>query len=163
MSDYTHNKAPKDSQFCKILRRSINLDRKRQALEWDDIANELGLSGGTLDNKLKPAMPTSDITVSEFMHFLELSGDYAALEYIAKKFDFMLIPKKDAEAKTSDINQLVDKANMENADVFRVVKMIISDNIITDDERDIILKEIDEAEKANAELRDLLLHIKTDK
>ena len=75
----------------------------------------------------------------------------------------MLIPKKDAEAKTSDINQLVDKANMENADVFRVVKMIISDNIITDDERDIILKEKDEAEKANAELRDLLLHIKTDK
>lgn len=163
MNDYMHNKESKDSKLCKIIRKTITLNRKALGLEFEDVAHELGLHAGTLENKLKPSMPTSDLTVTEFMHFLELTGDYAALEYIAKKFDLVLIPKKDSEAKTSDINQLVDKANIENADVFRVVKMIISDNIITDEERDIILKEIDEAEKANAELRDLLLHMKTEK
>lgn len=159
MSEYTHNKAPKDSQFCKTLKRSINLDRKRQGFSWDDAANELGLNGGTLENKLKPSMPTSDITISEFIHFMELSGDYGALEYLAKKFDHVLVPKKHAEVKAGDINTLVDMASMENSDVFRVVKMAMADKVITDEERDLILKEIDEAEKANAILKDRVLHM----
>ncbi len=159
MSDYTQNKAPKDTQFCKILKRSINLDRKRQEFSWDDAANELGLNGGTLENKLKPAMPTSDITISEFIHFMELSADYDALEYLAKKFDLALIPKSQAEAKACDVNTLVDIASIENSDVFRVVKTAMADGVITEEEKAAILKEIDEAEKANALLKDKVLHL----
>ncbi len=163
MSDYTHNKAPKDSQFCKILKRSINLDRKRQEFSWDDAANELGLNGGTLENKLKPSMSTSDITISEFIHFMELSGDYDALEYLAKKFDLVLLPKQEAASKAIEIGTLVDTASIENNDVFRVVKMAMADNVITEEEKASILKEIDEAEKANALLRDKVLHIEATK
>lgn len=161
MSDYTHNKAPKDSGLCKVIRRSINLDRKRQGYEWDDAAHELGLNGGTLDNKLKPSMATSDMTVTELMHFMELSGDCAALEYLAKKFDMVLIPRSQEVTKVADINLLVDMASIENNDVFRVVKIAIADDIITKEERENILKEIDEAQKANAKLKDRILHVAT--
>lgn len=159
MSDFTHNKAPKDSGLCKTIRRSINLDRKRQGYDWDDAAHELGLNGGTLDNKLKPSMPTSDMTVTELMHFIELSGDYSALEYMAKKFDMVLISKSHEKASTSDLNLLVDKANMENSDVFRTVKRAIEDGVIDNEERENILKEINEADVANAKLKDTVLHI----
>jgi len=157
MSDYTHNKAPKDSGLCKTIRRSINLDRKRQGYEWDDAAHELGLNGGTLDNKLKPSMPTSDMTVTELMHFMELSGDYSALEYITKKFDMILVPKKHESTKIADINVQVDIASIENNDVFRAVKIAIADEKLTPDEKENILKEIEEAEAANARLKDTVL------
>lgn len=157
MSDYTHNKAPKDSGLCKVIRRSINLDRKRQGFDWDDAAHELGMNGGTLENKLKPSMATSDMTVTELTHFMELSGDYAALEYLAKKFDMVLIPKKHESTKIADINVQVDLASMENNDVFRVVKVAIADDKLTPDEKENILKEIEEAEAANARLKDTVL------
>lgn len=159
MNDYIHNKAPKDRELCRIIKRAINLDRKRQGFDWDDIANELGLNGGTLENKLKPSMSTNDIAITEFMHLLELSADYSPLEYIAGKFDMVLIPKKQAAANISDINILVDKANIENGDVFREIKNAISDGIIDEAEQKRILKEIDEAQKANAELKDRVLHV----
>jgi hypothetical protein len=69
----------------------------------------------------------------------------------------MIIPKHTDEAKTSDINLLVDMASIENNDVFRVVKKAIADGVITPEEKKAILKEIDEAESANAELKDLVL------
>ena len=47
---------------------------------------------------------------------------------------------------------------MENNDVFSVVKRAIADDIITPKEREEILKEIDEAQQANAELKDMVLH-----
>ncbi len=81
-TSYTHNKRPKDTKLCQTIRRSINISRKLQSFTWDDAANELGLSGGTLDNKLKPAKHENDITLSEFIHILEITGDYEPLEYL---------------------------------------------------------------------------------
>ncbi len=83
------------------------------------------------------------------------------LDGILKEFDLVAVPKEHTKASASDINLLVDMANMENADVFRVVKMAISDNELTADEKEEILKEIEEAEKANAMLKDRVLHIAT--
>jgi len=159
---YTHNKQPKDARLCKILRKAITLDRKRNGFDWEDIANELGLNGGTLENKLKPSYDNGDITLSEFMHFMEMSGDFTALEYIANKFDMVLIQKQQEETKTVDINLLVDMANITNNDVFREVKVDIEDGVIDKDERERILKAIDTAQKANAKLKDRILHLDQD-
>lgn len=159
MSDYTHNKEPKDSRLCQIIRKTITVNRKELGLEFNDVAYELGLQPGTLQNKLKPSYALGDLTLSEFMHFLSLTGDYAALEYIANKFDLMLIPKKKAKTDSNDINKLVDMASIENSDVFKIVKMAISDDVITPEEKELILKEIEEAERANAQLRDKIEHL----
>lgn len=161
MSDYTHNKVPKDRKLCQIIRKTISLQKRNLGYEFEDVANELGMSKGTLENKVKPAKDSNDLTLTEFIHLLELTGDYSALEHIASHFDMALIHKNIATAKIADINLLVDKANIENSDVFRVVKKAMEDGKIKDDEREDILKEIDEAQKANAELKDLVLHIAT--
>ena len=83
------------------------------------------------------------------------------LDGLANEFEMMVIPKKQAHANASDFNTLVDTANIKNADVFCVAKMAISDDVITQQEREEILKAIHKAQKANAELKDLVLHLAT--
>ena len=161
MKEYTHNKRPKEQKLCTMIRRSITLNRKELGLSFEDVANELGLSEGTLSNKLKPAKAENDMTLSEFIHFMELTNDFSAFEYIAEMFDKVLVDKSLDKANVSDINLLVDIANMENSDVFRVVKESIADKVITQEEQEAILKEIEEAQKANAQLKDLVLHLAT--
>ncbi len=163
MKEYTHNKRPKESKLCTMIRRSISLNRKELGLSFEDVANELGLSEGTLSNKLKPAKAENDMTLSEFIHFMELTNDFSSLEYIAGMFDKVLVDKCVEKSGVADINLLVDVANMENSDVFRVVKEAIADGIIDNDEIAKILKEIEEAQKANARLKDLVLHLATNK
>ena len=160
MNDYIHNKAPKDKKLCQLIRKTITINRKELGLEFKDVAFELGINEGTLSNKLKPSMPQSDLTLNEFIHFLELTDSFEALEYIASEFDFTLVKKSNSITTTTDIHTLVDTANIENSDVFRVVKKAMADGEISDEEKVQILKEIDEAEQANAELRDTVLHFK---
>ena len=159
MRDHIHNKRPKDAKLCTMIRASITKSRKYIGLSFEEAANELGLTEGTLANKLKPAKAENDMTMSEFIHFLELTGDLSALEYIAGLFDMVLVKKSVEKANVADINLLVDVANMENSDVFRVVKESISDGVIDEDEKAAILKEIEEAQKANARLKDMVLHL----
>ena len=158
-NDYKYNKQPKDPKLCKMIRKCITINRKELGLEFEDVAHELGLHDGTLANKLKPSMDHSDMTLTEFMHFLELTGDYSALEYMAGEFDMILIPRIILPAKTSDINLLVDVANIENGDVFKMVKQYINDDEILDNEQVSILKKIEDAQKANAVLKDSVLHL----
>lgn len=160
--DYTYNKEPKDAELCRLIRKTITLNRKEIGLEFDDVAHELGMQPGTLANKLKPAMHTNDMSISEFVHFLSLTGDYAALEYIAKKFGFILVNEKKSHSHCSNINILVDSANIENGDVFKAVKMAMADGRISAQEKAIIIAEIEEAQKANAELKDMLLNLETE-
>ena len=161
MKNFTFNKQPKDPRLCKILRRAITLDRKRNGFEWEDIANELGLNGGTLENKLKPSYDNGDITLSEFMHFMEMSADYSALEYIATKFDMNLTPKAQEKPTITNINLLVDVVSMANGDVFREVKMDLVDGVIDEEEKKRILKNINLTQKALAELKENILNVST--
>lgn len=81
------------------------------------------------------------------------------LDGILKEFDMVAVKRTHAKASTADINLLVDMANIENSDVFRVVKESMSDGVIDENERVSILKEIEEAQKANARLKDMVLHL----
>lgn len=159
MSDYTYNKMPKDPKLCQLIRKTITVNRKAIGLEFKDVAAELGMQLGTLENKLKPSYDNGDMTITEFMHFLELTGDMSALEYIASKFEMVLVHKHTSHSEISNINILVDAANIENGDVFRVIKCALLDGVITKIERQMILKEIDEADRANAELRDIIINL----
>jgi len=160
---YTFNKSPKDRTLCRVIRKTITTQKKNIGLSFAEVAEELGMSNGTLENKLKPAKHDNDLSITEFVHFLELTGDYAALEHIANEFDLVLVPKKDTKSSMGDINLVADLANIENADVFRVVKNAMQDGTISEDEKEEILKEIDEAQKANAILKDTILHLATSK
>ncbi len=149
---HTYNKEPKDSKLLKVVRATINNDRKRNGFTMEEEANELGLTQGTLEQKLKPSAPL-DLTVSEITHIIDLSGDYSILEYLANKYNFKLVKRDCCEQSLMDLTALVDKAMIEGQDIFRVAKVALSDGNITDDEKEKILKEIDDADKVHEELR----------
>lgn len=157
---YTQNKRPKDMTLCQMIRRTINKSRKDLGFTWEDAAHELGMSGGTLDNKLKPAKHENDLTVSEFIHVLETTGDLAALEYINKIFDLVAVPKTVGVKSAKNITHLVDMAMIENNDVFSEAKKDLEDGVIDADEKTRILKELDEADTANANLRYMIKNLK---
>jgi len=131
---------------------------ERHRCKIDVVAAELGTTTGVLYRQLNPKDTQMPLSIDRVMAITKLTNDNRILEIVASEFDLMLIEKHQDKAKASDINLLVDIASIENNDVFRVVKLAIADNIITPEEREAILKEIEEAEKANAELKDLVLH-----
>ena len=109
-----------------------------------------------------PASPKS-LSVDHLFMLLNELGEHRniIIDGILKEFDLVSVKRKNEHANVSDINLLVDIANMENSDVFRVVKESIADKVITQEEQEAILKEIEEAQKANAQLKDLVLHLAT--
>ena len=154
------NKRPKDMKLCQMIRRTININRKELGFEWDDVAAELGMSGSTLDNKLKPAKIDNDITLSEFIHILELTGDMSALEHLNSLCEYIAIPKKVSVPDTKDITILVSMAMKENNDVFNEAQKDLADGKIDAKEKASILKELEEAQKANANLRYIIERLK---
>lgn len=122
------------------------------------VAAELGTTTGVLYRQLNPKDTQMTLSVDRIMSICKLTKDYRILELMANEFDLALIPKHKDKATASDINLLVDMANIENNDVFKVVKRALADGVMTPQEKEAILKEIDEAESANAELKDLVLH-----
>lgn len=124
----------------------------------DLVAAELGTTTGVLYRQLNPKDTQMPLSIDRVMAITNLTSDTRILEVVVNEFDLVTVSKHKSEAKASDINLLVDMASIENNDVFRVVKMAIADDVITPEEKAEILKEIDEAQKANAELKDLVLH-----
>nr|WP_165375099.1 phage regulatory CII family protein [Malaciobacter halophilus] len=123
------------------------------------VASELETTTGVMYRQLNPKDYQMSLSIDRIVAITKLTGDTRIIEVLANEFDQVLVCKKKAQAKSSDLNLLVDIANMENSDVFRVVKKAIEDDQITPEEKEAILKEIDEAQKANAELKDRVLHI----
>ena len=125
----------------------------------DVVAAELGTTTGVLYRQLNPKDTTMPLSIDRVMAITKLTGDNRILEEVAREFELIVIKRRCEKARAADLNVLVDKANIENSDVFRVVKSAIEDGKIDKEDKEKILKEIDEAQKANAELKDLVLHI----
>lgn len=156
MHDYIHNKSPKDKKLCKLIRKTITINRKNLGLEFEDVAYELGLNAGTLSNKLKPSMAHSDLTLTEFIHFLELTGSYEALQYIANEFGLTVVKKCETKPTCKEIDKLVDNLTIENSDLFRVAKEALSDNNISSDEKLHMMSELEDVITAASELKSQL-------
>ena len=124
----------------------------------DVVAAQLGTTTGVLYRQLNPKDTQMPLSIDRLMALCKLTGDVKIIEAVAHEFDYMLVHRKISAARTSDINLLVDIASIENNDVFKAVKEAISDGEITQEERELILKEINEAQKANAQLKQMVLH-----
>lgn len=125
----------------------------------DLVATELGTTTGVLYRQLNPKDTQMPLSIDRIIAITRLTKDHRIIEEINKEFDLIAIPRVFENAKLSDINLLVDIANIENNDVFKITKMSIANGVISSEEQEAILKEIDEAQKANAQLKDMVLHI----
>ncbi|MFY4862397.1 phage regulatory CII family protein [Aliarcobacter butzleri] len=154
MKDYLSNKQSKDSRFLALFKKAFNKDRLRNEFSRDEAANEMGLSSGTLEQKLKPSAD-NDITVTEWNHHLELTGDFSTLEYFVSKHGFEL--KKLNLLKTPvtihQINIHADNAMKESNEAWAKIKTSIKDKKLNKQEKFDSLREIDEAIKALQQLQ----------
>ena len=161
---------PKTPLFYKLIDKAISSFGERHHLTArQHFAQLLGYRGDNAAIMLSTALnyttynPASPKPLNiDHLYVLlnELGEDRnIILDGLAAEFDMVLVPKTISPAKFSDINLLVDMANIENSDVFRVVKEAMSDGVISKNEKASILKEIEEAQKANAVLKDKVLHL----
>lgn len=125
----------------------------------DLVATELGTTTGVLYRQLNPKDTQMPLSIDRIIAITRLTKDHRIIEEINKEFDLIAIPRVCENANLSDINLLVDIANIENNDVFKITKMSIANGVISSEEQAAILKEIDEAQKANAQLKDMVMHI----
>ena len=135
---YTYNKMPKIQELCKLTRRAITKDIRRNGLSLEDFAHELGLSAGTLENKLKPASPY-DLTITEFIHILDITADYELLEFLAKRYGFILCKPEDEKPKVENPATFVTINTLDLGSVFgeleKIVKEAIEDGVLDEEER----------------------------
>lgn len=132
---------------------------EKRRCKIDLVAAELGTTTGVLYRQLNPKDTTMPLSIDRIIAITKLTSDNSILEEIAKEFDLIVIKRRCEKSSVADLNMLVDKANIKNSQVFKTTKISIEDGVIDKDEQEKILKDIDEAQKANAELKDLVLHI----
>jgi len=128
----------------------------------DHVASLLGTTKGYLYAGLDPSQTTKPLSIDRIIAITKLTGDNSILDAVVKQFDLILVNKIEAQASVLDLNVLVDRASIENNDVFREAKVDLSDGVIDAEEKKRIIKELDEADKANAELRSRVMSIEVD-
>ena len=152
--DYIYNKQPKDSRFLAAFRKSFNRDRKDNYFTHEESANDLGMTFKTLESKLRPSNAENDITVTEWNHLLELTGDFSTLEYFAFKHGFEL-KKLDIDTKNISISVVIedaDNAMQESNEAWGKIKSSLKDGKLTKKEKIESIREINEAIKAFQQL-----------
>lgn len=98
---------------------------------------------------LQRANPDNDAHWPNVKHLYALllhSGDLRALAALAEEFGHRIVPKEEAKAKA--IPAAVLGMHTEIADVTRAVADALEDNIITEHERRLVRREIEDARKA---------------
>ncbi len=152
--DYIYNRQPKDPRFLSAFRKAFNKDRLRNSFTTEEAANELGMTLNTFEQKLKPSAE-NDITVTEWNHHLDLTGDFSTLEYFATKHGFEL-KKLDVDAKNISISIVIedaDNAMQESNEAWGKIKSSLRDQKLNKKEKLESLREICEAIKALQQLQ----------
>lgn len=152
--DYIYNRQPKDPRFLSAFRKAFNKDRLRNSFTTEEAANELGMTLNTFEQKLKPSAD-NDITVTEWNHHLDLTGDFSTLEYFATKHGFEL-KKLDIDAKNISISVVIedaDNAMQESNEAWAKIKSSLRDQKLNKKEKIESLREITEAIKALQQLQ----------
>ncbi len=137
--EYKYNKAPKDKDLLKLIKRAITKDMRANGLTEDDFANEIGLSAGTLANKLKPSCDTNVLSLDEFIHILDITADYEPLEYIAKRYGFTLCRPDERGEQAEDPELVVIRSALDIGShlgrLDELARKILEDGIVDEDEK----------------------------
>lgn len=157
------NKRQKEHGLLILIKDAIKNDCKRNDLEKEEFSNEIGLaSAASLENKLKKSKEDTDITVSELLHIMEITGDLKPLEYICQMFDQVMISTIPSEVTHESIHEKTDNLQIECSESFSTIKMALKDGKITDEEKDNMISELDDTLKVASELKDDVKKLKID-
>ncbi len=156
---YTFNKKPKDKELCKLISASITKDIRENGLDKEEFANSIGLSLGTLENKLKPSSP-NDFTITELIDLMDTTGDYRVLEYIAGLYGFVLQKAKTERSRCEDTitHIVIGSLELESSlgDLASTIKDAIKDKKIDENEAKDIKQKTREVRKKAVNIEEFL-------
>lgn len=155
----------KNTNITEVAKQQISRHCIKSGSDREDIASQLGIMKGTLDNKLKPSKIDSTFTVEEVIALCEITEDDSILKAICAErglvvFDpietmpdggnvihALMVGTLDIDAKTGGLSGLVRNA--------------IEDNEITDEEAFELTKALRELRAMERKIEEMLkAHIK---
>jgi len=139
----------------KVIKRYMQKTNKN----INDVARELGTTKGYLYKQMDPNCDSHPLSIDRLLMITYITKDNEILKTIAEEFDMVLVEKQKIRCNIGDIDETADKANIKSGDLFKCVKMSISDGIIDKKEKRAILKEINEAERINALLKEIIKEV----
>lgn len=158
---FGNNKRAKDHGLLISIKKSIKADCKRNCIENEAFANEIGTTSGVLSNKLKMSNQINAISIEEFIHIMEITGDYSPLKYLASMFDFVITSTEpQSPGDVSNLSELADSMQIESNESFSEIKRAIKDGQITEEEKTNMLKEVDDSIEAALQTKNAISSIK---
>ena len=148
-------------KIYEVAHKVVSDYMEKRRCKIDLVASELETTTGVLYRQLNPKDTQMPLSIDRIIAITKLTNDKRIIEEINKEFDLVSVPIVKENSTISNINILVDIANIENNDVFKIIKKAVEDEIITNDEKNEILKEIYEAQKANTILKEGVLNTQT--
>ena len=149
MKEYLFNKQPKDPRMLATFRKSFSRERLKNGFSVEEASNQLGMSEGTLEQKLKLAADAR-LTWDEVSHHMRNSKDYSVLEYEAFIHGFEL-KKLNINIDDLSIPKILndaDNAMQESNEAWGKIKSSLRDQKLSKKEKLESLREITEAVKA---------------
>lgn len=155
---------PKTPLFYKLMAEAIQAFGERNNLTarqhfapllgFKGVNSAISLSTSLNYTTYNPVTPKPISVDQLYILLTELHEDRnIIIDGLLKEFDLIAVSKNRSSPSCEEISSLSDTANFENNDVFKSVKTALRDGHITSSERLEILKEMDESDKASAELR----------
>jgi hypothetical protein len=92
---------------------------------------------------------------------MEITGNLSPLEYLCGMFDQVMTSTEPVEAPNAEtIYDQTDCLQMECGEVFATIKNSLKDKVITADEKNAMLRELEDVFKVGVELKDSLVNVK---
>lgn len=148
------NKRSKDHGLLVLINKSISADCKKNNIDKDIFANEIGTTRGTLENKLKMSNSINAVTIEEFIHIMEITGDYSPLKYLNEMFGFIMTSTEpQTETDVLSLSELADEMVIECGESFSEVKKAAKEGKITEEKKSNMLKEAKDGIEAALKLK----------
>lgn len=158
---FGNTKRPKEHGLLIAIRKSMNANCQALGIPKEDFAKELGTTHGVLENKLKMSSLTNDVSLSEFIHIMEITGDLSPLEYLCTMFDQVMTSTEPVESPTHEsLHAQTDSLQIECSEAFATIKSSLKDDKFTQEEKQLMLRELEDVFKVGVELKDALEKVK---
>ena len=135
-------------EFAKKLTQDIIFEAHYKGYTYKDIADELGKSVRTVEGYASNC-PEKVFPLSDFVKLFRLIKPENALRRLASWCDYTILKQKTPNiSKVKSLLQHTSSITKETSDVLAEISKSLEDNVITEFEKEKIIKEIDEAIEA---------------
>lgn len=128
----------KNTNITAAIKQSISNYMRETKSDREDIASQLGIMKGTLDNKLKPSFIESTFTVEELLAICDITGDDSVLRALCAERGLIVTDPIDSMPDGGDVISTMVFGTLDidalMGGLSSLVRKAIEDHEISDDE-----------------------------